>query len=169
MPHRNCTHSGSRSRTALHARSPRRAPGGSPPGGGGPVAAASPASPKIAATRARTFSRSHSRRSAPPDGAAAPSSGTERADPDDTDDADKEPEGADATEEPKEAKGTEEAEEGKEAEEAEGPASEAEGPAPSPKAPADAGNPHEAARYTFIPTDAKHPAQISPSSLKSGG
>ncbi|GFE24742.1 hypothetical protein Sliba_51950 [Streptomyces nigrescens] len=168
MPHRNCTHSGSRSRTAHHIRSLRREPGGSCPGGGGPASAATPASPKIAAARARTLSRSHSRRSAPPDGTAAPA-GREKAE------ADEEPtEGSDAAEESEEADGgttgPEDAEgtAGAEAEAEAGTDTEAD-PAPTPKAPAEPGNPHDADRDKFIPTDAKHPAQISPSSLKSGG
>lgn len=168
VPHRNCTHSGSRSRTAHHIRSLRREPGGSCPGGGGPASAATPASPKIAAARARTLSRSHSRRSAPPDGTAAPA-GREKAE------ADEEPtEGSDAAEESEEADGgttgPEDAEgtAGAEAEAEAGTDTEAD-PAPTPKAPAEPGNPHDADRDKFIPTDAKHPAQISPSSLKSGG
>lgn len=147
VPHRNCTQSGSRSRTAHHARSTRRARGGSCPEGGRPASAALPASPKIAATRARTLSRSHSRRSAPPDGAATPFGGSEKSD---AVDAGEETEGSDAPE-------------------AETEAEAAPGPGPSPKPPDEAGNPHDADRDKFIPTDAKHPAPTSLSSVNSGG
>lgn len=109
------------------------------------ASAALPASPKIAATRARTLSRSHSRRSDPPDGAATPSGGSEKSDADDTGEA---TEGADAPEAETEAEAT---------------------PDPSPKPPDEAGNPHDADRDKFIPTDARHPTQISLSSLNSGG
>ncbi len=201
VPHRNCTHSGSRSRTAHHIRSPRRERGGSCPGGGGPASAATPASPKIAAARARTLSRSHSRRSAPPEGTGAPA-GTVKAEADE-----EATEGSDAAEEPEDAEGAVGAEEAKGSNRAEAPpgggggreadstgpdndsapANTADGstppggaeaeagtdseadPTPAPKAPAEPGNPHDADRDKFIPTDAKHPAQISPSSLKSGG